>query len=205
MNTVNMLHYTFVKDIWLYVTSTLFFLRRCQVSEIKADWHTGSNSWLWNCVSEVKEITRGCFLLTPQLLDEIYEDLIVHQLEAAEILGLCFECSFVLWASRLPTQVARTHTRLRELKSTTEKPWDTHTHTNHRSTPKSTRDPDLLYPLQEQSSAGKRKKVGFEKKSGWEKEIKTGKKKWHQAQCDCVGMNKRGKRGKLCIWNYWSK
>lgn len=47
MKTVNMLHYTFVKNTFGYVTSTLLFktVPSVCVCEIKADWFIGSNSW----------------------------------------------------------------------------------------------------------------------------------------------------------------
>lgn len=74
-NSKHVALYICQKHFWLYVTSTLLSAKcLLRVCEIKADWYIGSNSRVWNCVSEVREITRDGFLLTPQLVDEIFKD-----------------------------------------------------------------------------------------------------------------------------------
>lgn len=148
-----------------------------RVREIKANRYIGSSSRSVKlCQWRKGKTTRGCFLFAPQLVDEICEDLIAHQLEACRdslfvLLTLDF-FSVVLRAARLPTQVARIHTTGKSGEYNGEALGHTHTHTNHRSTPQSTRDPNLVQPLQEPSPSGiygnrdlkKSRKVDFGKK-----------------------------------------
>lgn len=141
------------KHIWLYVTSTLLFKTVPSVCEIKAEWYIGSNSRCVKLCQWSKGNHQRLFSVHSAAGWRDLQGLIVHQLEAAEMF-------FVLWATRLPTQVARTHTT-GNLK-VQQRSLGTHTHTHKTNTHrhKSSIDPKVnprpwpLLPLQEQSPAG---------------------------------------------------
>lgn len=173
------------------------YLRQCQVSVAVKSKQTGvlaATVGVWNCVSEVRKITRGCSIHSTAGWRDL-QGLIVHQLEAAEIFCLCFNCSLYCGLPAFPPkwQALTPHRGNLKVQQTS---LGTHIYTNHRSTPKSTRDPDLLYPsrnnlLQESVETKKYNKVGFKKKSGERKRYRQRGKKWHRV--DYVGMNKRGR------------
>lgn len=114
--------------------------------------------------------------------------LIVYELERLQ--NLCVN-AFRLYCTVgfPPPDPCGSHETEGGFKSTTEKPWDTHTHTNHRSTPKSTSDPDLLYPS--------RNNLLQEKPTDVKSQIK--ERKWHQV--DCVGTYERERRKSFAFGN----
>lgn len=113
------------KHIWLYVTSTLLFKTVPSVCEIKAEWYIGSNSQCVKLCQWSKGNHQRLFSVHSAAGWRDLQGLIVHQLEAAEMF-------FVLWATRLPTQVARTHTT-GNLK-VQQRSLGTHTHTHKTNT-----------------------------------------------------------------------
>lgn len=188
-----MLHYTFVKKhIWLYVTRTLLFqtVPSVCVSDIKADWYIGSNSRGAKLCQWSKGNHQRLFSTHSTSGWRDLQGLIVHQLEAADILSLCFDCSLYCGLPAFPPKWHALTPDWRNLK-VPRRSLGTHTHKTNTHKHKSSIDPKVNpwpwppLPLQEQSPAGihgkkkKHKKVGFKKKSGWvrEWEIKTEEEK----------------------------
>lgn len=148
------------KHIWLYVTSTLFFKTVPSVCacNIKADWCIGSDSQGVKLCQWSKGNHQRLFSIHYTAGWRDLQGLIVHQLEAADILCLCSDC-FVYcglpsfppkWHALTPDR-GNLKVQQRSLGTHTTQ---THTYTNHRSTQKSTRDPDLLYPSRNKLLAG---------------------------------------------------
>lgn len=107
-----------------------------RVCEIKANRYIGSSSRSVKLCQWREENHQRQFPVRSTAGGRDLQGLIVHQLEAAEILLFVLWLFFVLRAARLPTQVACIHTT-GNLKSTMEKPWDTHTHTQIIDRPQS--------------------------------------------------------------------
>lgn len=170
MKTVNMLHYTFVKNKFGCMSQAPCYKdsAKCLCAcEIKANRYIGSSSRSVKLCQWRKGNHQRLFSIHSTAGWRDLQGLIVHQLEAAEILCLCFDCSLYCGLPAFPPKwhaftpqgtlkyngeaLGHTHTR------------QTHTCTNHRSTPKSTRDPDLFYPsrnnLLQESVDIKKKKI----------------------------------------------
>lgn len=169
MKSVNMLHYTFVKNKFGCMSQVPCYKdsAKClHVCEIKANRHIGSESRSVKLCQWKKGTHQRLFSIHSTAGWRDLRGLIVHQLEAAEILFVLW-LFFVLWATRLPTHVACIHTTGNF--KVQHRSLGTHTYTHHWSTPKSTHDPDLFYPsrnnlLQESVDEKKKKKfsgVGF--------------------------------------------
>lgn len=126
----NMLHYTFVKKNKFGGMSQVPCCKdsaKClRVCEIKANRYIGSSSRSVKLCQWREENHQRLFPVRSTAGGRDLQGLIVHQLEAAEILLFVLWLFFVLRAACLPTQVAWIHTT-GNLKSTMEKPWDTHT------------------------------------------------------------------------------
>lgn len=150
-----MLHYTFVKNKFGCMSQAPCYKdsAKCLCAcEIKANRYIGSSSRSVKLCQWRKGNHQRLFSIHSTAGWRDLQGLIVHQLEAAEILCLCFDCSLYCGLPAFPPKwhaftpqgtlkynreaLGHTHTHTRQ----------THTYSNHRSTPKSTRDPDLFYP-----------------------------------------------------------
>lgn len=159
MKTVNMLHYTFVKNTFGYVTSTLLFktVPSVCVCEIKADWFIGSNSRGVKLCQWSKGNHQRLFSTHSTAGWRDLKGLIVHQLEAAEILSLCFDCCLYWGLPAFPPKWHALTPDWGNLK-VPQRSLGTHIHKSSID-PKVNPWPWPPLPLQEQSPAGIRGKT----------------------------------------------
>lgn len=162
--------------------------------EIKANRYIGSSSRSVKLCQWRKGNHQRLFSIHSTAGWRDLQGLIVHQLEAAEILCLCFDCSLYCGLPAFPPKwhaftpqgtlkyngeaLGHTHTQ------------DKHTHTqiidrpqSQPVTPTSSTPPGTISCRicgNKKINKKNSRKLDLKKKSGWETEIKTEGKKWHE-------------------------